>query len=351
MTPEGEFQPANDVMLRLVRARDAAAVIMVTDLSETRWGARLARLRRIGRSLDWTPVAVPVLYVQDETIEPLLAAAGFDLAAARLEEAPRGTPLPELRLHVTVAYRDRNVLSAPNVVGMLRGSDPALADEYVVFSAHMDHLGIRSRPGSDTTARDSIYNGADDNASGTTGVLELAEAFAAAGVRPRRSLLFLLVSGEEQGLWGSDYFATRPPVPLEQMVADINMDMIGRNSPDTIAVIGIDQSDLGTTLHAIADDHAELGMAVVDDPWPQLRLYTRSDHFNFARRGVPVLFFFNGTHEDYHRPGDEPQKINAEKEARILKLIYLLGARVANADQRPQWNKESYEAVVGSSRP
>jgi Zn-dependent M28 family amino/carboxypeptidase len=215
----------------------------------------------------------------------------------------------------------------------------------------MDHLGIRSRPGSDTTARDSIYNGADDNASGTTGVLELAEAFAAAGVRPRRSLLFLLVSGEEQGLWGSDYFATRPPVPLEQMVADINMDMIGRNSPDTIAVIGIDQSDLGTTLHAIADDHAELGMAVVDDPWPQLRLYTRSDHFNFARRGVPVLFFFNGTHEDYHRPGDEPQKINAEKEARILKLIYLLGARVANADQRPQWNKESYEAVVGSSRP
>ncbi len=143
-------------------------------------------------------------------------------------------------------------LTAPNTVGILEGTDPRLKNEYVVYSAHMDHVGIT--PGQP----DSINNGADDDASGTAGVLELAEAFSRPGARPKRSLIFLTVSGEEKGLWGSDYFANNPPVPVKQLVAGINIDMIGRNWPDTIVAIGKEHSDLGTTLNRVNAAHPEL---------------------------------------------------------------------------------------------
>ena len=155
---------------------------------------------------------------------------------------------------------------APNVVAILEGSDPALKGQYVVFSAHMDHVGVGA-----PVAGDSIYNGADDNASGTAAVLALANAFANSSTRPRRSLIFLTVSGEEEGLWGSAYFATHPPVPLDSMVAALNIDMIGRNWRDTIVAIGREHSDLGTTLDSVATKHRELGMTPIDDPWPNER--------------------------------------------------------------------------------
>ena len=200
---------------------------------------------------------------------------------------------------------------------------PQLKNEYVVFSAHMDHIGIT--PGQ----ADSINNGADDDASGTAGVIELAEAFSRPGARPKRSLIFLTVSGEEKGLWGSDYFASNPPVPIKQIVADINIDMIGRNWPDTIVAIGKEHSDLGATLDRVNAAHPELRMTAIDDRWPEERFYFRSDHYNFARKGVPILFFFNGVHEDYHEVTDSPDKINSEKEARILKLLYFSARRSA----------------------
>lgn len=231
--------------------------------------------------------------------------------------------------------------SAPNVAGILEGSDPVLRHEYIVFSAHMDHDGTGV-----PVLGDSIWNGADDDASGTAGVLELAEAFARAEVRPKRSMIFLTVSGEEKGLWGSEYFASHLPVPLKEIVANLNMDMIGRNWRDTIVVIGKEHSDLGATLDRVNRAHPELGMAAIDDPWPNERFYVRSDHYNFARRGVPVLFFFNGTHADYHEPTDSPDKIDAEKEARILRLVYHVAEEVANAPQRPAWRPESLERYV-----
>jgi Zn-dependent M28 family amino/carboxypeptidase len=236
--------------------------------------------------------------------------------------------------------------SAPNVVGILEGSDPVLKNEYLVFSGHMDHLGFRTG-----MEGDSIYNGADDNASGTVGIIELAEAFAMLEPRPKRSMIFLLVSGEEKGLWGSGHFADNPTVPVEQLVADFNADMIGRNWADTIVVIGKEHSDLGATMNRVNEEHSELGMTAIDDIWPDQRFYSRSDHYNFARKGVPILFFFNGTHEDYHRTSDEVEKIDADKTARIVKLMFYLGVEVANAPERPKWDPDSYNQIVKRVTP
>jgi Zn-dependent M28 family amino/carboxypeptidase len=122
--------------------------------------------------------------------------------------------------------------------------------------------------------------------------------------------------------------------------------MIGRNWKDTIVVIGKEHSDLGTTLNRVTREHPELGMAAIDDIWPSENFYFRSDHYNFAKRGVPILFFFNGTHKDYHQASDSPEKIDAEKEARIVRLIYYVGQSVANAPDRPKWRTESFNRIV-----
>jgi peptidase M28-like protein len=231
--------------------------------------------------------------------------------------------------------------TAPNVVGILEGSDSLLRREYIVISAHMDHVGIGA-----PVNGDSIYNGADDDASGTAGVLELAEALSRPGARPKRSVVFLTVSGEEHGLWGSSWFSEHPPVAIAQMVADLNIDMIGRNWKDTIVVIGKEHSDLGATLDRVNRAHPELGMKAIDDIWPEENFYFRSDHYNFARKGVPILFFFNGTHPDYHGPKDEPDRIDAEKEARIVRLVYLIAQDIGDAPRRPAWNPASYKRIV-----
>ncbi|MEJ2540074.1 MAG: M20/M25/M40 family metallo-hydrolase [Gemmatimonadota bacterium] len=232
--------------------------------------------------------------------------------------------------------------TAPNVVAILPGSDSLLRDEYVVYTAHMDHVGVRASG----EGGDSIFNGADDDASGTATVMEVAEAMASLDPAPRRSILFVLVSGEERGLWGSDWFAANPPVPTTAMVANLNADMVGRNWTDTIVAIGREHSSLGRTLEEVNRAHPELGMTAVEDLWPEERFYFRSDHFNFARRGVPVLFFFNGTHEDYHRPSDEVAKIDGDKTARIGRLLFYLGLAVADADERPTWDPDSYRRIV-----
>jgi Zn-dependent M28 family amino/carboxypeptidase len=258
----------------------------------------------------------------------------------------RGSTAPVMRevpgLTLTVELRDTVLLAltAPNTVGILEGSDPELRREYLIYSAHMDHIGIT--PGQP----DSINNGADDDGSGTVGVVELARAFSRPEARPRRSIVFLTVSGEEKGLWGSRYFSEHPTVPIHQVVADLNIDMIGRNWPDTIVAIGKEHSDLGTTLGRVNRAHPELGMTAIDDRWPQERFYFRSDHYNFARKGVPILFFFNGVHPDYHQVTDSPDKINSEKEARILKLLFYLGQELGNAPRRPQWRPDSYREIV-----
>jgi Zn-dependent M28 family amino/carboxypeptidase len=278
--------------------------------------------------------------VHERAVGKVLSAAGLSLPQLRSTREP---VIREVDLTAILRVHDMpgGSTSAPNVAAILEGSDPQLRHEYVVFSAHMDHVGV----GRAVSGADSIHNGADDNASGTAGVLELAEAFAQ-GPRPRRSLIFLAVSGEERGLWGSEHFAANPPVPIRQVVANLNMDMIGRNWRDTIVVIGREHSDLGSTLARVNAAHPELGMTAIGDLWPEENFYFRSDHYNFAKRGVPVLFFFNGVHADYHQPSDSPDRIDAEKQARLLRLIYHLGVEIADAPERPRWVDESYRTIV-----
>lgn len=235
---------------------------------------------------------------------------------------------------------------APNTIGILEGSDPELAEEYVVFTAHMDHVGVvhDAAPGAD-----SIFNGADDDGSGTVTIIELAQAFASLEPRPRRSLVFMTVSGEERGLLGSQWYSEHPTVPLENTVANLNMDMIGRNWSDTIVAIGKQESTLGPLVESVAAARPELDMAVIDDLWPEESFYTRSDHYNFARKGVPILFFFNGVHEDYHQVTDHVDKIDFEKMARVGRLIFYTGLEIADADEPPRWDADAYDRVVEES--
>ena len=226
-------------------------------------------------------------------------------------------------------------LKGNNVLGFLEGTDKK--DEIVVLSAHYDHLGKKGA---------SIYNGADDNGSGTTAVLEIAETFATAynkGIKPRRSVLFLLVTGEEKGLLGSAFYADRPIYPLANTMVDINVDMVGRvddkyaDNPNYIYVIGSDR--LSTDLHKINErvnqDYRRLVMDYTynseQDP---NRYYYRSDHYNFARNGIPAIFFFNGTHKDYHMASDTVEKINFDKMSEVTKHVFHLAWELSNIEEK-----------------
>jgi hypothetical protein len=287
-----------------------------------------------------TGAGAPILELHDRSVTPVLAAAGIDPVKLRSSTRSERRLVAGLEIEIRLARKVLARVRAPNVVGVFEGSDPSLRHEYLAYSAHIDHIGIT--PGQP----DSINNGADDNASGVAGLLELLEAFAMPGSRPRRSLLFLAPSAEEPGLLGSAHFTEHPTVPIESIVADINMDLIGRNWPDSVIAVGIEQSDLGETLAGVVRAHPELRMTPIADRWPEERIFYRSDHYNFARRGVPVLFFTSGTHSDYHRPTDQPDRINGEKESRLLRLLFYLGGDIANRDVRPQWRPESYRQIV-----
>ena len=231
-----------------------------------------------------------------------------------------------------------------NVAALLRGSEKP--DEYIVISSHLDHIGISSDG--------EINNGADDDGSGTVAMLEIAEAFKMAadkGNGPKRSILFLHVTGEEKGLLGSQYYTDiHPIIPLEQTVANLNIDMIGRIDPkregdqNYIYLIGSDK--LSTDLHELSEEvnkeycGLELDYKYNDENDPN-RFYYRSDHYNFAKNNIPIIFYFNGTHEDYHRPGDTPDKINYDLLENRSRLIFHTAWAVANRDQRVIVDKAS----------
>jgi hypothetical protein len=232
-------------------------------------------------------------------------------------------------------FKNTSTVYASNVLGLLEGTDKK--DEYVLITSHYDHVGKR--------ADGTIYYGADDDGSGTTGILELSEAFAkakAAGKGPRRSILFMTVSGEEKGLWGSEYYANNPIFPLEKTTVDLNIDMIGRigeeylkdkDSTSYVYVIGDDK--LSTDLAPITDDinkkYTKMKLdRKYNDPNDKNRFYYRSDHYNFAEKGIPVIFYFNGVHADYHKPTDTPDKINYTLMAKRGQLVFYTAWEMAN---------------------
>ncbi len=325
-----------------------ASMIFLDRSSDEDWATQVERAREQTQTLaPWDePAAYSTLAIRESSLAPVLSSHGMDLAALERASDQQGglivREVPDLELSLTTATREAGSFSLPNTVGILEGSDPELKNEYVLFSAHMDHIGVRAP----NEAGDSINNGADDDGSGTISVVEVAEAFSMLAQKPARSVIFLTVSGEERGLWGSRYYSENPSVPIEQIVADLNSDMISRNATDTIVAIGKEHSDLGETLARVNEAHPELNLTAIDDIWPEQNFYRRSDHFNFARRGVPILFFFCGTTEDYHQPSDEISKVDELKATNTSKLLFYLGLEIANNPERPQWNPESYAEIV-----
>jgi hypothetical protein len=229
-----------------------------------------------------------------------------------------------------------NRLQASDVLGFLPGTD--LKDQIVVISAHMDHLGIRNG---------EIYYGADDDGSGTVSILEIASAFAkarAAGKGPRRSILFLANSGEEEGLWGSQFYTDHPTYPLDKTDVDLNIDMIGRIDPNRkigdstnyVYVVGSDK--LSTDLKPISEGNNKKYSKMeldykFDDPADPERIYYRSDHYNFARKGVPIIFYFDGIHADYHRPTDTPDKINYDQLEKRARFVFYTAWEMADRNE------------------
>ena len=241
------------------------------------------------------------------------------------------------------APQTSTAVTTDNVLGFLPGTD--LKAEILVVSAHYDHLGIIGG---------EVYNGADDDGSGTVGMLSIARAFAKAarsGHAPRRSILFLANTGEEKGLLGSEYYTDHPVFPLASTVTDLNIDMIGRTDaahegkPDYVYVIGSDKlsSQLHTALQEANRTHGNLDLDFrFNDPQDPNRFYYRSDHYNFAKKGIPVAFFFNGVHADYHQASDEISKIEFDKLEARARLVFYLAWDLANRDARP---------VVDSNKP
>jgi hypothetical protein len=350
MPSPGTSTPLGYGMVNRLAELDPASVILVVRQSDREWQRSVAASReRILTRTPWRdPRAPPVLTLRAGGLHRLLPAPWLEARGDSPAEHGYGAVqrVPGVSLRISPKVRVVEELSAPNVVGILPGRDPTLRAEYVLYSGHMDHLGV----GVPDRYGDSIYNGADDSASGMATIMEVAEAFAALGQAPRRSVIFLAVSGEEKGLLGSRYFARFPPVPVGAIVANLNAGMVGRNSPDTIVAVGKVHSGLGTTLTRVGSEHPELGMAIIDDPWPEQRFFERSDHLPFARMGIPALFFFSGLHEDYHRPSDELPKLDPDKSARVGRLLFFLGLEVGDNPARPAWNPESYAGIVTSAR-
>jgi hypothetical protein len=333
------------ILPHMVRAlqRGASTWIVVSDMPGRTFAAVAGRSAQpsCGTGAGSALGDLAILGVRDSTALGPLRAAGVDVAAllATPTAVARALTGATIRLHGTSRFSSET--SAPNVVGILPGSDPALRDEYLVVTAHMDHLGVRA-----PVDGDSIYNGADDNASGTAAVLEIARAFGRLGAAPRRSIVFLAVSGEEEGLWGSGWYVGHPAAPLDRTVADLDMDMISRGWRDSVSVIGLDFSTLGETIRRVAREHAALVAQPVIDHWPQQNFLVRSDHINFARRGVPILYFLDGTPAEYHKVNDETATIDAEAAARIARLAFLTALDVANAAERPTWDPASRQRLV-----
>ncbi|MCS6884382.1 MAG: M20/M25/M40 family metallo-hydrolase [Acidobacteriota bacterium] len=252
-----------------------------------------------------------------------------------------------LRLNIITRMKK---LSTSNVIGIVRGSDPKLKNEYVALGAHYDHVGVAS-----WQEGDNIYNGADDNASGTVALMAIAEAFAR-GYRPRRSLLFVWHTAEEKGLLGSAYFVQHPTVPLDSIIAQLNIDMIGRSrqngdttnlelsGPDEVYVIGARMlsSELGELSEQVNNTFLRLKFNYkYDDPDDPNRFFYRSDHYNYAKQGIPTIFYFTGVHEDYHRPTDHASKIDFEKMTKITKTIYATALELAMRPKRPAVDRDS----------
>jgi hypothetical protein len=328
----------------------------------------------------------PQITASDEFFDFVFKAAGqnYDDVKAKADKQEALPPVALGKVSITINVdNDYDVVQtrlSRNVVGVVEGSDPKLKDTYVLFGAHYDHIGYqqtapaqgRGGGGGGQNAAggcigqerdtpkpgDVINNGADDDGSGTVAVMALAKAFAA-GPKPKRSVMFVWHTGEEAGLYGSRYMADYPEVPLDRVSAQLNIDMIGRNrcddpkEEDTVYVVGSDR--ISTELHNLNEDaNASLKEPMkldyeMNDPADPESIYTRSDHYSYASKGIPIIFYTTGLHRDYHYLTDEVSKIDFPKLAHITQLVYATGWKVANLDHFPARDNKGPRKGKGAS--
>lgn len=337
--------------------RGAAGVILIHTDSSAGYGWSVVRNSWGGARFGLAPEAnTPSLklksWVTEETARKIAQLGGKDINQLRQSAASRAfRPAPlGVSLNMTLRAQSQRMTS-PNVVAIYRGNDPTLKNEYVVYSAHWDHLGVRpDQPG------DNIYNGAVDNATGVAGIIAIANAFNSLAFKPRRSILFIATTAEEQGLLGAEYYATHPLVPFQQTVANINLDSMNALGVTTdITPLGAERSTLGKVIDEVAKEN---NVTISPDPRPEQGSFYRSDHFPFAKAGVPAVSFNPGVkflgHPDkwgeeqfqdynqhrYHQPSDEySPSWNFGGMIQQARLAFWIGLRVANATETPQWNR------------
>lgn len=337
--------------------RGAAGAILIHTTESAGYGWSVVRnswgSERFGLIPDAnTPGLKLKSWVTEDAARKIAQVGGQNLDQLRQQAASRSFKPVTLNASVDMTLRSQvQRLTSPNVVGIYRGNDPTLKNEYVVYSAHWDHLGIRpDQPG------DNIYNGAVDNATGIAGILAIAKAFGALNIRPKRSILFIATTAEEQGLLGAEYYARNPLVPLKDTVANINIDSMNVLGQTTdLTPLGADRSTLGKIVEEVAKEN---GLTVSPDAHPEQGSFYRSDHFPFAKAGVPAVNFEPGSkfvgHSEkwgeeqfsdynehrYHQPSDEYSLYwNFAGMIQQARLAFMIGLRVGNANDTPQWNK------------
>lgn len=307
---------------------------------------------------------LPTITASEKMAAALLQGEQLDLAAIKqqMSAGALGASLaltPVKQVSFIIGAREEDAPMTQNVVAVWEGSDPVLKNEYVAIGAHYDHVGVRT-----SGQGDKIANGADDDGSGTVAMMAMAEALTKSE-RPRRSILFVWHAGEEKGLWGSAFFAENPLVPLNQIVAQLNIDMIGRSKktgdnearnanltgPNEIYVIGskMMSAELGALSDAVNKAFLNLTFNYkYDDPNDRERLFFRSDHYNYAKKGIPIIFYFDGVHEDYHGVGDHPDKIDYAKMEKVTRTIFATMWKLAQAPARPKVDKQLPGQLLGN---
>ncbi|MFN0255352.1 M28 family peptidase [Pedobacter ureilyticus] len=295
------------------------------------------------------PIPYTAITISPAVANEILKVSNTSLDAVSKKISETGKPASQV-INVSLAANAQKKEvehRGENVLGFLEGSDAKLKHEVLVVTGHYDHIGLEADP----NAKDKVNNGADDDGSGTTGVLMLAEAFAKAkkaGKGPKRSILFMTVVGEEKGLLGSEWYSENPVFPIANTITNLNIDMIGRGDDDRpgdnnfVYIIGSNMlsDDLDRIGKKANTDYVNI---VLDEKYNNRtdpnQFYYRSDHYNFAKFGIPVIFYFNGVHKDYHQPGDEVSKIDFPMLAKRAQLVYYTAWELANGEKRPVVNK------------
>lgn len=335
--------------LTYARTNGAAGVILIASSQMQSSWSQLTQFFSRGSlyptKLREEPPKTPVMLVSSTVGDAILEGVpgGKDAATpVAINRAVSMTAMPKVEKKWT-----------QNVVALWEGRDPVLKKEMVAVGAHYDHVGTNPN----AQGEDKIWNGADDDGSGTVAVLAIGEALASSKIRPRRSILLVWHAGEEKGLWGSDYFNKFPTVDIKNVVAQLNIDMIGRSKkagdtnprnkdltgPNAIYVIGSEMmsSKLGEIVKGTNDGYLKLGYDYkYDDPADTNKFFYRSDHFNYALNGIPITFWFDGVHEDYHRPGDSPDKIDYSKMEKVARTIFLTMWELSDLAERPKVDKQ-----------